>query len=139
MRSSYFNLPVVVMFLALAGCKGSSSSASSPDDLIGDYGVKTPQGVTPVLRVEGSGIVYSFSEYQGGKWVSTGRDVQPMNQADFNKLFGVGASVSFKGLESVGGGAVVQVPAGWHKDRLATQTGYLVVLSRGAMEAVKIQ
>ncbi len=142
MRSVLIGVVVLVLSLGLGGCKSKPGSlVAAPDALVGDYGFKTVQGVTPVLRVVSvNGGGYTFSEYRNGRWVPTGKPAEPMTQADFDKLFGPGASagVSFVGLEGTGGGAVVQVPPGWHKDRLATQTGYLLVLARGASEAVKM-
>lgn len=121
------------------GCKSNLVDASSSaGSLVGTYGVQTPTGSQPVLRVSQDGAGVHLSEYNRGQWVQHRTLAHIVTQQEFDKLFGPGTGAAFIGVGSPDGGVVLQVPHGWHQGRFTTQTGYIVVLAIGAREAVKL-
>jgi hypothetical protein len=136
-------LGILVFGLLAGGCKSASNlsenlaTSTSELYLAGVYGVQSPTGVETALRVSSGNGGYIFSTFEHGTWREVHSPVHAVTAAYMQKVFGV-VDAPYTGLMTDTGVAVVKLPAGWHQNRFATGSGYVLVLALGPMPAAKL-
>jgi hypothetical protein len=113
--------------------------SSSPDSLIGEYGMGDKGKTVPFIRISrpDSSGPFVIEEFTRDKWQVDKQTGRPLTHEEFSKLVGAGIDVPFAGL-LLGQTAFIKVPEGWQQGKFKTKTGYLFFSALGPIELTKM-